>query len=329
VTLTPEITGTSTAGEITPGGLSAAHPQIVNPCNKTTYFLTVWNSCGLTHTGGTPVVVPGPDVLQVSPTTVAAGESFTVIGTGFSNPTFCSNTEVDLKESGIVYPQSTLPGGTETSVQALVNPCVQPGRYDVLVKTAVGTSPVSATPVTITITAPKTSGCTQGPNVCVIDRCMNNVCQHISKAGERCSVGTGPNDNGNCVQPKDAQEPPYCNTPAVTTPPPPAMCVPIAPVPAPVADQTECVPPGTPGPQCCSNGQCLWGICVTCIPHGGACGQNNLGTNCCAVADSCVASPVTGATVCDVLFDMPQYFPPDAPPGDSGDSSESRSRSRQ
>jgi hypothetical protein len=293
-TLTPTVVGTATSAVITPGGLSATEPHTVHPCKTTTYTLSGGDQCAIATPAQVKVTVANPVVTEVSPVSVAAGDDFVISGTGF-NAAVCGVTQIELVSGGTKYTQVTL-AGDETSLSSVVNPCVPPGLYDVVVHTAVGDSNAS---VSIRVTPPTITACPGGGNDCTKDACQGGVCTHEALTGPVCSED---GQSGKCSSGT-------CEVSGSTTTPP--VCVQVTSMPT-DSNLNECVPNNLSGPHCCSTpavpALCNYTICRACISHGGACGVSSTPSICCSPDDLCVADPVTAVTTCNV---------PDSPP--SGD----------
>jgi len=293
-TLTPGIVGTATSAVITPGGLAATSPRTVHPCKTTTYTLSGGDLCAIATPAQATVTVANPVVTEVSPVSVAAGGNFVVSGTGF-NAAVCGVTQIDLVSGATKYTQVTL-AGDETALSSVVNPCVPPGRYDVVVHTAAGASNAS---VSLMVTPSTVTACPSDNNECTADACVAGACTHEPLNGTMCTEG---GQSGTCMSGT-------CKTSTTTQPPP--VCVQVTPMPT-EANSNECVPSSLTGPHCCNTvaapALCNYGICRACTPHGGACGVPGAAVICCGQDDACVADPVTAATTCNV---------PDSPP--SGD----------
>jgi len=292
-TLTPQVVG-ATSAVITPGNLNAASstPLTVHPCKTTTYTLKGSDQCAVGIPAQATVTVAPPLVLQVSPTSVPAGSNFVVSGTGF-NAAACGATQIELVSGATKYTQVTL-AGDETSLSSIVNSCVPPGRYNVVVHTAVGDSNSS---VSLVVTSPTGTACPSDNNDCTQDVCSAGACTHKPLNGTMCTAG---GQSGTCMSG-------ICKASTAPTQTPP-LCVPVTPNPT-EANLNECVPSNLTGPHCCNTAAapalCNYTICRACIPHGGACGVPGAAVICCGPDDACVADPVTAATTCNV---------PDSPP---------------
>src|ERR1700683_358749 len=287
-TLTPQAVG-ATSAVITPGNLNAASstPLTVHPCKTTTYTLTGSDQCAVGIPAQATVTVAPPLVVQVSPTSVPAGGNFVISGTGFNAPV-CGPTQIELVSGAIKYTQVTL-AGDETSLSSVVNPCVPPGHYNVVVHTAVGDSNNS---VSLIVTPSTATACPSDNNDCTKDVCSAGVCTHEPLNATMCTTG---GQSGTCTSGT-------CKTSTDSTPVPP-NCVPVTPNPT-NANLNECVPSTLAGPHCCDTAAapalCNYTICRACTPHGGACGVPGAAIICCSPDDACVADPVTAATTCNV-----------------------------
>lgn len=289
-TLTPSIIGIATEAIISPGNLSGlTGPRTVHACKTTKYTLTAADKCAPANPAQATVTVAGPAVASVSPTAVPAGSAIIVSGSGFNDPGFCGDSELSLVSGSTVFTQPILVGN-QTALSAAVNRCVPPGTYNIVVRTAVGSSINS---VRLNVTAPTGEACPSDGNECATHGCDGGTCAHKPLTGTKCGGGTGVCNAGTCV------------VPSPVTPPPVQACVQASQPPT-ASNAGECVPPSQLGPHCCNTASataiCWYNICRKCIPHGSSCptGAGPASQICCDPNDMCVADAVTGAVACNV-----------------------------
>lgn len=207
VSLPATVAGTTTSVTVTPGSAAIANGTVTErPCQTTKYTLAADNQCASASAQGT-ITVALPVVTAVKPTTIAAGNSITITGTGFDDPTVCAASKVILTHGTTKFTLTAKPSpASPTSLTEKVDACLLPGTYVVNVQTEAG---VSNGQVQLVVTA-ASSPCPASTNPCTTNQCSGLTCVSMPLNGKACQGGTC--SNGTCVQNACATMNPKCGT---------------------------------------------------------------------------------------------------------------------